>query len=184
MHSFSLGGGEFGRVFEEEVEHAFDAVGGETPFEFEGGDGVDVLVEESLHGAIGQGGRSVESGEALGVAADGLWGIEGDGLGSGGSAFDEGRNEEVDEAAEDLLELDGWGCVGELGADFVEEWAVAGDRFGDIVEGEEASGEPIVEVGGIVGDFVGEVDELGFERGAEGGEELVEFGRFAWGEVA
>lgn len=71
-----------------------------------------------------------------------------------------------------------------MGADFVEEWAVAWDRFGDIVEGEEGSGEAIVEVGGIVGDFVGEVDELGFERGAEGGEELVEFGRFAWGEIA
>ncbi len=38
--------------------------------------------------------------------------------------------------------------------------------FADFLEREEMGFVAVVEVGGVVGDFVGQVDELGFERRA------------------
>jgi hypothetical protein len=57
----------------------------------------------------------------------------------------------------------------------VVEAAEERDAFADLFEGEDAGVEAVVEVGGEVGDLVGQVDELGFE-----GRELVEevFGQF------
>ncbi len=49
----------------------------------------------------------------------------------------------------------------------VMESAEEGDAFTNIVDVEDAGVEPIVEVCRQVGDFVGEVDELRFERRAE-----------------
>ena len=50
--------------------------------------------------------------------------------------------------------------------------------FADLREGEDAGVEAVVEIGGQVGDFVGQIDELGFER-----RELVEevFGQLGVG---
>ena len=58
------------------------------------------------------------------------------------------------------------------------EAAEEGHGLADFIEGEDAGVEAVVEVGGEVGDFVGEVDELGFER-----RELVEevFGELGMG---
>ena len=68
--------------------------------------------------------------------------------------------------------------VGRVGIDLLDLAVEAfedRDAVADLFEREEVSFESVIEVGGVVGDFVGQVDELGFERRA-----LVEkiFGEF------
>jgi hypothetical protein len=55
--------------------------------------------------------------------------------------------------------------VGIAVEDGVVKTAEEGDAGPDLIDGEDAGVEAVVEVGGEVGDLVGEVDELGLERG-------------------
>ena len=50
--------------------------------------------------------------------------------------------------------------------DFAVEELEDGNAFADFLEREQMRLVSIVEVGGVIGDFVGQVDELGFERRA------------------
>ena len=58
------------------------------------------------------------------------------------------------------------GDVGILLLDFAEETFKHGHACADLFEREQMGFVAVVEVGGVVADFVGQVDELGFERRA------------------
>ena len=77
--------------------------------------------------------------------------------------FHEIGDEGVEETLECLSADEARDCVGELREDCVMQRAEERDGRADGVELEVAGVEAVVEVGGEVGDFVGEVDELGFE---------------------
>ncbi len=64
------------------------------------------------------------------------------------------------------------------------ETAEEGHAAADLCEGEDAGAEAVVEVGGEVGDFVGEIDELRFERRELAEEVVGELGMGAGGIVA
>ena len=71
-----------------------------------------------------------------------------------------------------------------IGADDdVVEAAEEGNAVADLFEGEDAGVEAVVEIGGEVGNFVGEVDELSFERWAQVEEVFCQFGMGVGGVV-
>ena len=73
-----------------------------------------------------------------------------------------------DECIEDAVErfIDGLlgGSVGVFAGDLVVELAEERDVMADVVNFEKAGVEAVVDIGGEVGDFVGQIDELCFER--------------------
>ena len=76
----------------------------------------------------------------------------------------------VDQAVEDtlqgLVELQFVWSLGVELRDFAVEAFEDGDALADFFQRQQMRFVAVVEVGGVVGDFIGEVDELGFERRA------------------
>ncbi len=93
-------------------------------------------------------------------------------------------DQRVEDAVERLIDGQlrrGGGILPEHG---VVEAAEERHAFANLCEGENAGVEAVVEVGGEVGDFVGEVDELGFERRKLVEEILGQLGMVGGGVVA
>ena len=66
-------------------------------------------------------------------------------------------------------------ALGILASGHIVEAAKERDAFADLIEREDAGVEAVVEIGGEVGDLVGEVDQLRFERRAQVKKILGEF---------
>src|ERR1700751_2396325 len=73
-------------------------------------------------------------------------------------------DEEVEDALEGFVEFQLVGGVGIKLLGFAVEALEGGHTFADLVEREKMRFIAVVEIGGVVGDFVGQVDELGLER--------------------
>ena len=73
-------------------------------------------------------------------------------------------DEEVEDALEGFVEFQLVGGVGIKLLGFAVEALEDGHTFADLVEREKMRFIAVVEIGGVVGDFVGQVDELGLER--------------------
>ncbi len=87
-------------------------------------------------------------------------------------------DETVEDALQGFVEFQLVGRVGIDLLDFAVEALEDGDAFADFFQREEMSFVSVVEVGGVVGDFVGQVDQLGFERRALVEQIFGEFGMF------
>ncbi len=99
-------------------------------------------------------------------------------------AFDQSGNQRVDQLAQGFLKLLALAGAGELSLNGFEDGRVLGHFAGDVGGGEQTGHEGVVEIGGVVGDFVGQIDELGFERRPLAGKVGVELGNFAGLEIA
>jgi hypothetical protein len=156
-------------VAEEGGEDLLDDLAGVAMDAFHSGGVVEILVEKVLgDSALGFDGRA-ERGETRGRAADVVETGCAERENAGAGFRDEVRDEKVEQAGQGLIRkearLRGRGC----GCGLIEESTKERDTIADLGEREDAGIEAVVEVGGEVGDFVGEVDELGFE-----GRELIE----------
>ena len=103
-----------------------------------------------------------EGGEAFGVVADVVEGLNFRLLQTGARVGDEVSDETVQDALQGLVEFQLVGGGGIDLFDLTVEALEGGDTFADFFEREEMGFVPVVEVGGVVGDFVGQVDELRF----------------------
>ncbi len=97
-------------------------------------------------------------------------------LDAGGGGGDEVGGEVVEHALDGLEHADLFANAGKLLADLVVEAGEEGHGFADLFDAEDAGFDAVIEVGGVVADLVGEVDELGFERRALVEEVVAEFG--------
>ncbi len=79
------------------------------------------------------------------------------------------------------MEAFGGGCAGELRFRRFVQFTIIGTLGGDVFGVQQSGGDGIVEVGGIVGDFIGEIDQLGFERRAQAGQIFVQDSGFSPG---
>ena len=84
----------------------------------------------------------------------------------GARVGDQVVHEQVEDALEGFVEFQLVGGVGIKVFDFAIEALEDGHAFADLLEGKKMSFVSVVEVGGVVGDFVGQVDQLSFERRA------------------
>ncbi len=117
-----------------------------------------------------------ESGEALGMLADGFERI-GAGLRDAGARVrDEVGHQAVEDALESFVELEFIRRSGVETANVAVEAVEDLDPGGNLVDGEEVGLAAVVEVGSVVGDFVGQINELRLERGALVEQILGEFG--------
>ena len=182
-------GGELRGVGDEGGEEALDDARGVGVGVFHSDRVVEVVVKEALGlGALGFCLRA-EGGETAWGAANVF---EGDGgrvlRVEGGYPGADFVHQIGDEQVEDALEgfVDGEFGRGEgvLLEDGVVEAAKEGHGGADLLEVEDAGVEAVVEVGGEVGDFVRQIDELGFERGELIEKVLGQFGVVGGGVVA
>ncbi len=116
-----------------------------------------------------------ECGQALADAADVVQSLNSCLLDPRLRVGDQVVDEAVEDAFQGFVEFQLVGGVGIDLLDFAEKCSKDWDAFADLLEREQMGFVAVVKVGGVVGDFVGQVDELGFERRA-----LVEqiFGEF------
>lgn len=128
---------------------------------------VDVGKEEALEFGIALGGFIAETGEALGSAANVFGGGNTDGTKAARRRFDQIGGESVQRALECFIEF-------ELAAARrvrAIHGAIGFREDGDFIEQRREIKQfgfaGVVEVGGVVRDFVNAVDELSFERRAE-----------------
>lgn len=136
-----------------------------------GGDGgvvVEIFVEKFPEGGIAPAGFDAEAGEALGLSADVVDGGGSRSFDGAGGGDDEVFDFAVDDAPDQVA------AVTE-GVKFFPEFALGEDAGvgpdDEFVEGvgiEEFGVESVVEVVAVVGDLVGEVGDLAFERGPAG----------------
>ena len=164
-----------GGIFHPEGEQLADDALGVVLFPGEGGAEVKILVEKSF-GLFSFGFHfGAERGQALGMAAHVVQGLNSRLLYSRLRIDDQVSHQAVEHALQGFVELQLLWSFGikplDLGIEALED----GQTGADLVEREQMGFVAVVEVGGVVGDFVGEVDELGFE-----GRALVEqiFGQF------
>ena len=76
-------------------------------------------------------------------------------------------DERIEDTPEGFTDAEPGACAGIGADDEVVEAAEEGNAVADLIEGENAGVETIVEIGGEVSDFVGQVDELSFKRGPQ-----------------
>ncbi len=145
---------------------------------------VDLAVKKALQFAARGGGSLREADQPVRVLANLFNRRDPSCLDRGGGSVEKAGDQEVDYLAERFEKLDPFLGAGELHLDGFPDIGERGDGFPDFVDGEELGGVGVVEVGGVVGDFVGKVDDLRFERRPLLGQITVEFRGFAGGEVA
>ena len=156
--------GELFWIFDPVVEEGGDDFFCLVVLEFELRAGVEVVVEVLLFlDAFGfDFGR--EGGDSLAVEADALQGFERVELEVGAGGVDEVVGEDVLHKLQGLVEEVLLVDLGVLAFDDIETAREDADVLADVVDLEQARFDAVVEVGGEVGDLVGEVDDLGFER--------------------
>ena len=160
---FEVGRGQLFGTFDPVVEEGGDYLFSLAVLVVEDGAGVEGVVEVALFlEALGLGLRG-EGGEADGVVACILeaGGADGAGVLEGGAdeVVGEGVLHELQGLVEEVLLVDS-GVLAGYGAVAASEDGYVVADMGDL---EQAGLYAVVEVGGEVGDFIGEVDELSFE---------------------
>jgi hypothetical protein len=81
------------------------------------------------------------------------------GFGNGGTrTFKQASNEKAHNLALHFPEADALIGAGELRVDLFDEVGKEFDFLTQSVHGEKAGGEGVIEIGGVVGDFVGEIE--------------------------
>ena len=170
--------GELGGVGDERGEEALHDLCRAGAGFFERGAVVEIGVEEILGLGAGAFDFWAQHGNALWGAADF---VEGDGLQPCGARADFRHQvgyQQIEDGLEGFIHCELGRGGGVLAEHCVVEAAKERDAVADLCKGEDSGLEAIVEIGGEVGDFVGEVDELGFE-GRELAEEV--FGELGMG---
>lgn len=140
----------------------------------QGFSGVDLLVEEAFEGAVQLLAGRGETGQPLGGTAHIVDGLDAGVKGGAAGAVDERGDQQVDEDTYAFQELNSLRGTGVLAFDGFADFAEHLDVRGEIGNGEQTGGVGVVEISGVVGDLIAEVDQLGLERGPEAGEELFE----------
>ena len=171
-------------IVDERGEDVVYDTSGAVVFFFHAGRVVEAGVEIVLGGGAFRFHFRTEGGETGWCMADV---IESDGRQIGYATvnfLNEVCNESIEEAVERLVDRLLGGSIGVFAGDFVMESAEERDVVADFVDLEDAGVKPVVEVGGEVGDFVSDVDELRFERRAEVEEVVGEFRMRGRGVVA
>ena len=111
------------------------------------------------------GGFRAQSRDSLAIAAN----IVRIGKPGGGrkGAFDKTRNQPVDQSPNHLLHADALGSPGKLHLRRLPQLTKFTYRMLSVLDPDESCAVTVVQIGGIVGDFVAQVDELCFERGPQ-----------------
>ncbi len=167
-----------------ELKQLFETLHGAVAVLGDSGMAINAGEEEALELSVAGGGGFAEAGEAFGGVADVV---------NGGSAgdrdalhgrFNEIGGQRIEDALEGFIEFEfftrAWVHRVHLRVDFAEKGNLAAQR-GKI---EQLGLESVVDVRGVVGDFVDPIDELGFERRAEPEKIFAELGKFGGGIVA
>ena len=94
------------------------------------------------------------------------------------------RNQPIEQAAQHFLKLFAFGRAGELRFHFLPAAAELGDPLAGVFDFEQARGEAIVQVGRVVGDLIGQIDQLRFQRRAKSGKIFVQRRILALFEIA
>ncbi len=161
---FDVGLGEFVGVFYPEVEERRDYFFRLVVLQFELGAGVEVVVEVLLLlQALGLD-RVRERGDALAVLADAFEGVQAVGFEVGSGVVDQVVGEDVLHQLQGLVEEVFFVDFGVLAFHCGETARENADVLAQVRNFEQAGFDAVVEVGGEVGDLVGEVDDLSFER--------------------
>jgi hypothetical protein len=69
------------------------------------------------------------------------------------------------------------------GRDFVQLTKLA-DGAARIFDRHQSSQKPVVQIGGVVGDLIAQIDELRFERRAQAGQIFLQLWKLPWREIA
>ncbi len=156
-------------VGDERGEHSFDDLGGVGASLLHAGGVVEMRVEEFLGGGAGGFDLRAEGCQAARRVAD-TSECSGAETGCAGAHFGQQISyQEIQYALEGFVRAElgrGGGIFAEHG---VMEIAKEGHACADLLEGENAGFKAVVEIGGEVGDLVGQIDQLRFK-----GRELVE----------
>ena len=100
------------------------------------------------------------------------------------SPLHQARNQPVEQSAQHFLKLFALGSAGELGLHFFPATAELGNPLAGVFDLEKTRGKAVVQVGGVVSDLIGQVDQLRFERRAESGKIFVQRRILALFEIA
>src|ERR1039458_9029652 len=155
-----VGVGQPARILDEEAEQFRDHGDGAAPVLGQFGCCVHPGEEELLESAAGGGGFRGERGHAIRQAANGLRVSHRGARGVGRGSFDQARNQSVDQLAQRFVELFARAGAGELSFHGFGNRAILRHAFGDLVGGEHAGRKRVIEIGRVVGDFVGQIDQL------------------------
>src|SRR5579883_2482774 len=99
-------------------------------------------------------------------------------------AFNQAGNQQIDQLAQALVEDLAAARARELGFHGVQQRAVLRNTIGHIAGGQHLGRESVIQIGGIVGRFVRQIDQLRLQRRAEARQVGVEFRLLSGPEVA
>jgi hypothetical protein len=167
-----------------EGKKLFETVHGVVAVLGDGGMAVNAGEKEALELGVAGSGGFAEAGEAFGRFADVVCGGDAGDRDALHGRFDEIGGQRIEDALEGFVEFEFFASARvhriHLRVNFAEERNFAAQR-GKI---EQLGFESVVDVRGVVSDFIDPVDELGFERWEETEKVFAELGKFGRGIVA
>src|ERR1700728_1332739 len=117
--------------------------------------------------------RRAEGDEPFGMFANVIEGLDFGFTSAGARVGDQIVDEKIQHPLHGLVEFQFVGCVGIDLLDFTIKAPEERNAFADLFEREKMGFVAVVEVGGVIGDFVGQVDELGFEWRGPGVKKII-----------
>jgi len=181
---FFVGFGHGAGSFEIEDEKLFETADGTVAVFGDGWRFVNMREEEALETGVSLLGIIAKAGETLWSAADVLDGRDGGVLHADARRENKIAGEEVHGTTNGLIEFQFFASGGMFGVDSRVEVVEKRDLGAQSVEIEQFRLSGVVEVGGVVGNFVHPIDELRFERRAEVEKVLGEMRDFSGGVIA
>src|SRR5215472_15168266 len=91
-----------------------------------------------------------------------------------GRTFDKPCDQKIDQPAKRFLKMFARGGAGELSLGLLESAREARHAFGGEGRSDEARRHRVIEIGSVVGDLIGKVDQLGFDGRAESWQIFIE----------
>ena len=161
--------GQLGGVGDKGGEEALDDLSGVAVGVLHDGRVVEVVVKEILGGGAFGFELRAEGRQAVGRAADIGQGCGAESSYAGAHFVQQIGDQRVQDALDGFVHGELGRGGGVLDENSVVEAAEQWHGFADLGEGKDAGVEAVIEIGGEIGDFVGQIDELGFK-----GRELVE----------
>ena len=175
--------GQFSGLGEEEVEQAPNRPRGPGAFPNQLRRRIDALHQKLLQAEIGRPGSSGQEGQAGRVFPHFLH-VRHAATGQRvARPFDKPRHEQIDQPAQNLLKLQpllrGWKTL----ANLIQQLPVMRNGSRYFVEGKKSGGVRIIEVGAVVGDLIGKIDQLRFHGWAQPWQILIELGHLTGSKV-
>jgi hypothetical protein len=161
---FPVGTGKIVGFFHPVGEQLADDALGVFLLSLQGGAEIEIFVEKVFELAALLCNRRAESGEAFGMAADRVQGMRTGLLEALPGARDQVADQAVEDPLHGLVEEKFLGCLGVQGLYFAVAAVEQIHAAEDLLDREQAGFVAIVQISGVVGDLVGEVDQLRFER--------------------